>query len=108
MLSRLRKVIPVAIQKAFSLDEIDKHQAVEHDGGIPFVIGAFGDAGDKLEEGSVFLLKPVVETLGDALDIEAGASPAGDIGQRESVFFLQGEGNGFEFLQRASPDCDMV
>ena len=51
------KIIAVAVEKTFALDEINEHQAVEHDGRIPFVVGALGDAGDEFQERSVFLLK---------------------------------------------------
>src|SRR2546430_1548380 len=32
------QILLVAVEKAFALDEIDDHQAVEHDGGIPSVV----------------------------------------------------------------------
>ena len=57
------EIIVVAVEEALSLDEIDEHQAVEHDGGIPFMVGAFGDAGDEFQEGIVFLLKNVRRTV---------------------------------------------
>ena len=33
------EVIGVAVEEALALDEIDEHQAVEHDGGIPLAVG---------------------------------------------------------------------
>ena len=65
------KIVAVVIQKSLVLDKIDKHQAVEHDRGIPFGVALDRDAvGEGLEERRVFFLELVVEFFGDALDIE--------------------------------------
>ena len=46
-----------------------------------------GDAADELEEGFVLGLEPVVEPLGDALDVEGGSGPRSDVEESEFVFF---------------------
>ena len=58
----IAKVIVVAVEEAFALDEIDEHQAVEHDGGIPFAVGHLADAVNELEEGFAVGVEVAVET----------------------------------------------
>ena len=95
------EVVAVAVEKALALDEIDEHQAVEHDRGIPFPVGALGDAVDELEEGRMLLLEPVVEALGHALHVQAGPHPARDVGQRECFFFVERKGDCTKFLDES-------
>ena len=64
------QVVAVAVEKALALDEIDEHQAVEHDRGIPLAVGALGDAVDELEKRRMLLLELVVEALGHALHVK--------------------------------------
>ena len=72
------KIVSVAIklargfgvEEAFALDEVDKHETVEHEGGVPFAIGLFGDAFDEGEEAGVLDFETVIEFFGDALFME--------------------------------------
>ena len=72
------EVIGVAVEETLALDEIDEHQAVEHDGRIPFAVGHLADAVNELEEGFAVGVEVAVERLGDALDVERGAGAAGN------------------------------
>jgi len=72
----IAKVGVVAVEKALALDEIDEHQAVEHDGRIPFAVGHVGDAINELEEGLAVRVEVAVERLGDALNVERSAGGA--------------------------------
>ena len=50
----IERVWGLRIEETFALDEIDEHQAVKHQRGVPFAVALRGDAGDKLQEGRVF------------------------------------------------------
>src|SRR5438876_73588 len=92
------KVVTVPVKKTLSLDEIDEHQPIQHYGCVPFMVGAFGNAGDELEENCMFSLELIIESLGHALDVEGGARAAGHVGKRELVFLVEGECNRLKFL----------
>src|SRR5208337_5177858 len=64
-LEAVLKVPSIAIKESFLLNEIDEHQPVEHERGIPLPVGIDWDALDELQEAGVFLLELVVELLGD-------------------------------------------
>src|SRR5581483_10459966 len=66
------KVIGIAVKETFFLDEIDEHQAVQHQGRVPLRIGRAGDAFNERKELLVFCFEAVVESLSDlALDLAA-------------------------------------
>jgi len=67
----IAEIIMVPIKKALALDEIDEHQAIEHDRRIPFAIGHFTDSVNEFQEGFTVCVKITVECLGDTLDVEA-------------------------------------
>ena len=90
---------PAARQQAFFLDEIDEHEAVEHERGVPFAVGLGGDALDEGEEFVVFFLEAVIEAFGDALGVERGAHAGGDDGGTKLVFFRDAEGQRLQFLR---------
>ena len=76
-LQPVAQVILVAVQKALLLDEVDEHQSVEHQGGVPCPIVFGRDTLHELEEGGMFLLEAVVEPLGNLVHVERGlALPA--------------------------------
>ncbi len=87
-LHAVAQVIGVAVEEAFLLDEVDEHQAVEHEGRVPLQVGVGLDALDELEEGGVFGLEAFVELLGDLVDIERRAGAAGHFEHVKSSFFL--------------------
>jgi hypothetical protein len=72
----MAQIIPVVVQEAFLLDEVHEHQPVKHQRGVPGLVVCGRDALDELQERGVFGLEPVVEPLGDAIDIERGPRPA--------------------------------
>ena len=78
------EVIRIGVKEALALNEIDEHQAVEHDGGIPFAVGHLADAVNELEERFAMRVEVAIERLGDALDVERGA---GASGKREGMNF---------------------
>ena len=96
------EVIGVAVEEALALDEIDEHQAVEHDGGIPFAVGDLADAVNELEEGFAVGVEVAVERLGDALDVErgAGAFGDGDGGQSPCFLFFERDVEDLQFLEQ--------
>ena len=98
----------VAVEKALALDEIDEHQAVEHDGRIPFVVGDFGDAIDEFQKRGVLLLKNFVEPFGDALHVKPGAGAAGHIAQHECFFLGERESDDFQFLDQCIAGLRLV
>src|SRR5438270_289047 len=55
------QVVVIAVEEAFLLNEVNKHQAVEHQRRVPLGIGHAADALDELQEGLVFGLEAVVE-----------------------------------------------
>ena len=92
------QVVGIAIEKALLLNEVHKHQPIEHKGGVPLEIGISFDALDELEKGSVFSLEALVELLGNFIYIEGGASAASDIHDRYILFFVDTNGNLVEAL----------
>src|SRR5450759_663336 len=66
----IQGVLRLRSEEALALDEIDEHQAVKHQRGIPFTVALRGDALDTVQESRVFELETIIEFLCDALDIE--------------------------------------
>ena len=81
LVESIAEIVSVPTQKTFPLNEVNEHQAVECNGGIPLLIGAIADTADELQKRLVLLLEPVVEAFGDPLDIKPGSGAAGDVGQ---------------------------
>lgn len=78
------------IKKTLALDEIDKHQAIEHQRGIPFSVSLRSDTVYEIQEGCVFKLETIVEFFGDALNIESPGYAPGYLGHMYFVFFVNG------------------
>src|SRR6266849_3621487 len=68
----------LCIEEALSLDEVDKHQAVEHQRRVPLAVRLGGDALDEFQEGGMLDLETIIEFLGDALHIEGFTHPSRD------------------------------
>ncbi len=64
------------VEQALFLNEIDEHEAVEHERGVPLAVSFDTDALDKGVEGGMFFLEAIVEFLGDFLDIEGFSGTA--------------------------------
>ena len=92
------QVIRVTVEKSLALDEIDEHQAVEHERGIPFFVSLLGDALDEFEKCRVLLLEVVVELLCDLVAVEGVSQAEYDTGKGKPFFFAQGKGDGFQLL----------
>ena len=69
-LQAVAEVVLVAIQEALLLDEVDEHQPVQHQGGVPVPVALFGDSGDELLEVGQLFAEPFIEALGYALDVQ--------------------------------------
>ena len=70
--------VPV-INKSFLLQEVDKHQPVEQDRGVPAPLPLVADTANQFQERDVLFLKLAEEFLGDSLNIERRPQPAGDL-----------------------------
>ena len=85
-------------EKTLALDEVDEHQPVEHERGVPLSVALVGDALDERQEGRVLSLEVVVEASGDPVAVEGIAQAEDHAGQGEALFFIQWEGDGFQLL----------
>ena len=96
------QVVVVAVEEAFALDEIDEHQAVEHDGGIPFAVCSLADAVNELEESFAMRVEVAVERLCDTFDIEggAGATSHGYGGEFPGFLFFERDVKNLKFLEQ--------
>ncbi len=94
----MAQVVGVAVEKALLLNEVDEHQAVEHQRRVPFKVRRRLDALDELHEGGVFGLETFVEFLGDFIDVEGRFGFARHVEQRELIFLLHPDGDLFEPL----------
>ena len=88
-LEAMAEVVAVAVEKPLLLDEIDEHQAVEHDGRIPLAVGHFADAVDERKEGLPVRVEIAVKRLGDALEVEGGARFPAHLDDCDSSLFLR-------------------
>ena len=63
---------PVAVHEPFTLDEVDKHEPVQQDGGVPAAVAVLvvGDAFYLLGERPVILAELLVEALGHLVHVE--------------------------------------
>ena len=77
------------VQEALALDEIDEHQAVEHERGIPLAISLRVNPTDEIQERSMFAFEAVIELLRDALDIESFCHAPGHLGHLQALFLFQ-------------------
>src|SRR6266567_8962751 len=59
----------LCIEEALSLDEVDKHQAVEHQRRVPLAVRLGADALDEFQEGGMLDLETIIEFPGDTFDI---------------------------------------
>ena len=102
-LEAVLKVPSIAIKESFLLNEIDEHQPVEHERGVPLPVSIDWDALDELQEVGVFLLELVVELLGDLVAVECVAQGEDDPGEGQSLLGAQGKRDQLEFLDQGVP-----
>ena len=87
------EIVLVTVQKAFFLDEVDKHQPVEHDRHIPFAYVHVRNALNKFLKGVTLFFLEVIEAPCGLFYVEGCANSAGDVYQGEAFFLLESEGN---------------
>ena len=94
------EVIGIGVEEALALDEIDEHQAIEHDGRIPFGVGHLADAVNEVEEGFAVGVEVAIERFGDTLDVERSAGTPGhrDGGQFTFFLFFERDEEDLQFL----------
>src|SRR6266699_3446630 len=88
----------LCIDEALPLDEVDKHQAVEHQRRVPLAVRLGGDTLDEFQEGGVFDLETIIEFPGDALHIEGFTHPSRDSQGVKPLFLADREGECLELL----------
>src|SRR6266566_2103688 len=88
----------LCIEEALSLDEVDKHQAVEHQRRVPLAVGLGGDTLDEFQEGGVLDLETIIEFPGDAFDIKGFTYSSGDGQGVQPLFLADREGECLELL----------
>src|SRR3954465_12686181 len=69
-----------AIQETLLLEEVDEHQPVEQDGGVPAAVPLAIDPFDAAQEELVLFLEFVVEALGHPLHVERFPQAGGNLG----------------------------
>ena len=99
------EVICVPVQKTLALDEVDEHQPVEHERGIPLSVTLVGDALDELQERRVLSLEMVVEASGDTVTVKGITQREDSTGQsRCASSSFNGKVMASSFWMSASPD----
>jgi len=84
------KVLPIpVIEKEFALQEVDEHQAVEQDRGIPLLVALVVNAFDEFQKSKVLLLKLDIELFGNALYIQGFFQAVGDFQQGNVARFVK-------------------
>ena len=94
------QIVHVPVEKSLPLDKVDEHQSVEHQGGIPLLVGLVGDALDESEEGGVLGLEAFVESLGESLTVEGVAEAVSRPGQVERLFLVERDVDVAELLDQ--------
>ncbi len=89
----IERIIALCIEEALALNEIDKHQAVQHHRGIPgallvLLLVQLMDTCNKVLKNGMLFLKAVVETFRHLLDIERLLHASSNIEMRQAQLFL--------------------
>ncbi len=92
------QIVGVAVQKTLALDEVDEHQAIQHQRGVPLPVGRAGEALDERGKALVFGLEAVVKSAGNTVAVEGATQAGNDVGESDGLFRLQRPDDGFEFL----------
>src|SRR5579859_131216 len=97
-IERLRRF---CIEEALALDEIDEHQAVQHQRSVPFAVALRRNVCDKLQESRVFKFETVIEFLCDALYIESLCDTPHHFQGAQLIFFIDSNDQRFKFLRQS-------
>ena len=81
------QIVRVIIQEAFLLDEVDKHQTVQHHRGVPPFHLLIRNSFKEIEKLVMFRFETVVKSFGDAFHVKGRPNTPGYVHQCD-VFFL--------------------
>ena len=93
------EIVGIAVKKPLLLDEVDKHQPIEHDRDIRLSCLYIGDAVEELKEGFVFLFEAFIKTFGDRCHVKGGTDASRHINDGHAFFLRQAERKGLQFLE---------
>ena len=84
-------VLVAAVEKTgrLLLQEVDEHQAVQQDRGVPPPLPLVGDAANQLQEGDVLLLELAKELLGDLFDVQGRLQTLGHLDDADVPFGVE-------------------
>ena len=94
------EVVTITVQEPLLLDEVDEHEAVEHERRIPLAVALSLDPFNEAKKGVVLALESFVEAFGDALNVERLAGSPGDECDVQQVLFSETEGNALQLLDQ--------
>ena len=96
------QVMKVAVHEPLALDEVDEHEPVQQDGGIPAAVAILliGNALDPFGERPVILLKLLVEALGHLVDVERPPHPFQHLRAGQGLMVFQVEPDPLQPLQQ--------
>src|SRR6266700_1794506 len=98
----------LCVQEALALDEVDKHQAVEHERGIPLAVSLCVNALNKCQKRGEFAFEAVIEFPGHALDIKGSCHAPGYLRHMHALFLFQPDGQPLQFLRQQFPRLPLV
>lgn len=98
-LELVSEVVRVFVKEPLLLQEVAEHEAVEHDGGVPFAVGVVGDVLNAVNESVMLCAEAAVEVLGHLLgvDEEGGVDAVDDVDDGD--FLVEAEGDGADLLE---------
>ena len=91
-LQPVAQVVPVLVEEALLLNEVDEHHAIEHQGGVPVAVALGRDPFDEVPEDGQFSPEAFVEALGNFLNVEGLANEGSYVSYTYALrLILQGE-----------------
>ena len=91
------QVVCVVVQKAFLLNKVDKHQAIQHHRSVPAFHLLVRNPFEKFEKPGVFRCKTLIKSLGHAFHVEGRPYTPPHVYQCEIFFFVEANSNRFQF-----------
>ena len=74
------QVVAVVVHEALALHEVDEHQAIHQERGVPLAVALDVEATDGFHERVVLLEELLVELVGDLVGVEGRPHPAQQLG----------------------------